>query len=91
METRKQIKRYILNNFLFSDDANMLADTTSLIGDKVVDSTGMLELIMYLEETFGISIADTEMIPENLDSVERISQYVAFKLDSTVDATAGGI
>ena len=57
----------------------MLNDDASLMEQGIVDSTGVLELIGFLERTFGISVADTETVPENLDSIARIVAYVQRK------------
>lgn len=79
MENAKLIRAYILENFLFSTDESRLRDEQSLIGSGTIDSTGILELILFLEQTFGIQVADEEMLPANLDSVARISAFVALK------------
>ncbi len=79
METAKLIRAYILENFLFSKDESALADGQPLIATGVIDSTGILELIAFLEERFGIHVADEEMLPANLDSVARIASFVARK------------
>ncbi len=73
------VKNFILKNYLFTDDAKALADDESLMQAGVMDSTGILELIMFLEENFGIKVADDEMVPSNLDSVTLIADYVARK------------
>jgi acyl carrier protein len=70
------IRGYILNNYLFSTDATALNDDVSLMETGVLDSTGILEIIMYLEDTFGMKVADEEMVPENLDSVANIVAFV---------------
>lgn len=79
MEHRRQIKQFILKNYLFTDDEKALADGDSLIKNGVIDSTGVLELIMFLEETFAVKIAEEEMIPANLDSIDAIGAFLATK------------
>ena len=79
MQPREQIRDFILKNYLFSTDEAALADDVSLMKTGIVDSTGVLELIMFLQERFGIEVADEEMIPENLDSVRSIVAFVASK------------
>lgn len=74
-----QIRKFILRNFLFSEDEAALSSTGSLIASGTIDSTGVLELIMFIEESFGIKVADEEMIPDNLDSVEKMVSYVRRK------------
>ena len=78
MSIQQQLKQFIVQNFYVSDPAE-IADDTLLVTTGVVDSTGMLEVIAYLEETFGISIADQEMTPENLESIERMAAFVTRK------------
>jgi len=79
MPLTSEIKLFILKNYLFTEDASALADDASLMQQGVIDSTGILELIMHLEETYGIKVADEEMVPENLDSVQSISLFVERK------------
>jgi acyl carrier protein len=75
-----QIKDFILKCFLFTDDPAALGDDQSLMSTGVLDSTGILELIHFVEETFGIKVADEEMLPENFDSVDAITAFVTRKL-----------
>jgi acyl carrier protein len=76
MSTRDQVRSFILTNYLFTDDAKALDDTASLMQGGTMDSTGILELIMFLEEKFGIKVADEEMVPANLDSVNNVVAFV---------------
>ena len=80
MDHRQQVRQFVLKNFLFTDDANALTDGDSLIGAGIVDSTGILELIGFLEETHGIRIAPEEMVPANFDSIDAISAFLARRL-----------
>jgi acyl carrier protein len=73
------IHRFVLENYLFTDDANQLGVDDSLLARGIVDSTGMLEIILFIEEQFGIKVADSEMVPENLDSVNRIAAFITGK------------
>ena len=75
----QRIQKFILENYLFTDDANALGVDDSLLGRGIVDSTGMLEIIMFIEEQLGITVMDEEMVPENLDSVSRIAAFVESK------------
>jgi acyl carrier protein len=79
MHDAELIRGYILKNFLFTDDTSALSDNTALIGDGVVDSTGILEVISFLEESFGIKIADEEMTPANFETVTAIAALVQRK------------
>ena len=80
MTRRQQIKQFILGNFLFTDDDNALADDTSLIQQGIVDSTGILELIMFLEETWSIKVPPEEMTPANFETVAAVDAYLGRKL-----------
>lgn len=73
------VREFIAENFLFRADAD-LDDDQSLLDSGVIDSTGVLEVIAFLEQTFGISIADDEIVPENLDSINNMTRYLASKL-----------
>lgn len=75
----KQIKDFILKSFLFTDDSAALGNDQSLMSTGVLDSTGILELINFVEETFGIKVSDEEMLPENFDSVDAVTAFVARK------------
>ena len=79
METTKsEIREFIVHNFLFGQD-NGLTDDASFLEQGIIDSTGVLELVMFVEEQFGIKIADEELLPENLDSVERLARFIESK------------
>ncbi len=73
------IRRYIFDNFLFDAKEDELQNDTSFLEQGIIDSTGVLELVEWLETEFGISVADEELIPENLDSVNSLSAYIARK------------
>lgn len=73
---RARVRAYILNNLLFSSNDADLPDAASLLERGIIDSTGVLEIIMFLEETFGISVQTSDMLPENFDSVDNIVRFV---------------
>jgi acyl carrier protein len=77
----RAVREFVTNNFLYGDGAS-LEDGTSFLESGTVDSTGMLELIMFLETTYQVKVAPEEMIPDNLDSVNRIANFLTRKLDS---------
>jgi acyl carrier protein len=79
MSTENKIRSYILENFLFTDAADSFADNDSFLERGIIDSTGVLELIFFVEEQFGIKVADKEMVPENFDSVDNIARFVQHK------------
>ena len=76
---KKKIREFIVENFLFGSDDG-LEDETSFLEGGIIDSTGILELVAYLEEEFGISVEDEELIPENLDSINNVVAYLQRKL-----------
>ena len=75
-----KVRDFIKDNFMFRDDRADLADTESLLDAGLIDSTGILELVAFIETEFSIQMADTDIVPENLDSVETIVRYVDGKL-----------
>ncbi len=79
MTTAMDIRNYILENFLFTTVSDTFLDDSSLLDQGLIDSTGILELVYFVEETFGIKIADREMVPENFDSVNNIARFVQQK------------
>ena len=79
MSVENKIRSYILENYLFTDDQDMLGSDDSFLQKNILDSTGMLEVIYFLEDEFGIKVQDDEMVPDNLDSVNRISAFLARK------------
>ena len=78
-ELHTRIRAYVLENYLFTEDEASLGLDESLLERGIVDSTGMLEIIMFIEDELGVQVADEEMIPENLDSVNRIAKFVSAK------------
>lgn len=74
-----QLRDFISSAYLFGDDSRMPSDGESLLETGVLDSTGVLELIEFLEDTFQISVEDSETVPENLGSIAGLTQYVLAK------------
>jgi acyl carrier protein len=75
----EQIRRYVAESFLYSDDGYGYPDEASFLEEGIVDSTGVLELVMFVEEQFGVSVADEDIVPDNFDSVTRLAAYVRRK------------
>ena len=73
------IRKFIFENFLFDADESALGNDDSFLEQGIIDSTGVLELVEWLEETFAFSVDDEELIPENLDSVNLLAAYIAGK------------
>ena len=78
-ELRAQLRQFIEDTFLMGTRAEPLADDASFLEHHVLDSTGFLELIAFLEETYAIKVADHEMVPENLDSLDSLVAFLARK------------
>jgi acyl carrier protein len=77
---RREIRQFILEAFLFGDESETFSDSDSFMTRGIVDSTGILELISFVEEKLGITVEDEEMIPSNLDSVDNLVGYIGRKL-----------
>jgi len=77
---RREIRQFILEAFLFGDESETFTDSDSFMTRGIVDSTGILELISFIEEKLGITVEDEEMIPSNLDSVDNLVGYIGRKL-----------
>lgn len=82
------IRAFIVDNFLFGSDSN-LKDDTSFLEEGIIDSTGVLELITFLEETYEITVDDEELIPENLDSINNVAAFLNKKMAGNSKAAAG--
>ena len=81
MEIIEKIRSFITTNFYTGDPAS-ISDDTSLLEQGIVDSTGVLEVIAFLEMDLGVQVEDSEITPENLDSIGRIASFVQKKLAS---------
>lgn len=79
MDIKGKIRNYILESFLFTTDQNAIKDNDSFLEKGFIDSTGILEVISFIEEQFKIKVKDDEMIPENLDSIDQIVAFVQRK------------
>lgn len=71
-----RVRDFIVENFLFGDTSVDLGSQVSLIENGIIDSTGVLELVAFIEEEFGVVFADADIVPANLDSIERIAAFV---------------
>ena len=76
MDSKDLIRGFIKSNFLFGSNDAKLSDDDSFFETGIIDSTGMLELVSFAETQFGIEVADTELIPENLDSINRLAGFI---------------
>jgi acyl carrier protein len=78
-DIKLKVRGFIVENFLFGQ-ANGLQEDTSFLEAGILDSTGVLEVVGFLEENFGIKVDDEELTPENLDSINGIGEFVARKM-----------
>ncbi len=78
-ESNSKVRDFIIENFLFGE-SNGLEDSTSFLEAGIIDSTGILEVVDFIEEEFSISVKDEELIPENLDSLKNINAFIENKL-----------
>jgi acyl carrier protein len=77
------VKKFIIDNFLFGDEEQLKSDT-DFFDKGIIDSTGVLELVSFIEETFEISVNDEELIPENLSSLRNIEVFLQKKISQRV-------
>jgi acyl carrier protein len=77
---KSELRAFVVNSFLFGDTTRQPDDDTSLIDAGIVDSTGILEMIEFLGEHFGVEVAETETVPENLGSIANLARFVVGKL-----------
>ncbi len=87
VDLRERVRRFIVDSFYVRDRAEV-ADEASLIASGLLDSTGVLELVTFLESEFGVVVAQDEMTPDNLETIERIANFVARKKRSGVRPAA---
>ena len=80
----QQVRSFIEDNYLFGD--KQIGDTDSLLDHGIIDSTAILELVLFLEETYGITVEDSELTPDNLDSIVNVSNYLRRKLNATAES-----
>jgi acyl carrier protein len=78
IDPKTQIRSFIEQNFLVAANTE-LKDDDSLLQLQIVDSTGFLELIHFIEDSFDVKVADEEMVPENLETIDNIAQFVSRK------------
>lgn len=77
-EIKRKTREFVVDNFLFGDD-NGLQESTSFLQEGIIDSTGILELVNFIEEEFHIQVQDDELLPENLDSLEKVTHFLEKK------------
>ena len=81
-ELKKELREYIVENFLFGDEETKFEDEESFMEKGILDSTGILDVILFIEENYGIKVEDDELVPENLDSINNLSKFISKKQNS---------
>ena len=81
-DIKEKIKVFIRNNFLLGDANKIINDEDSFLEKGIIDSTGVLELVGFIEETFSFRVEDEELIPDNLDSVNKLIVYIQSKTEN---------
>lgn len=85
----EELRQFILDNYLFGQTDSPFSDDTSFLESGIIDSTGLLELIAFVEQRYGFRLQDQEIVPDNLDSVEKLARFVQQKVPDLVLQTAG--
>jgi len=81
------VRDFVVENFLYGEDS-MLKENTSFLEEGIIDSTGILELIAFLEETYGLTIRDEEYVPENFDTLGNVARFLERKLSPVAGAAS---
>lgn len=84
MDTRSTIRSFLCENFYVAEP-EAFADDASLLEAGIIDSTGVLEVVAFLEEKFGVEVADDDLTPENLDTVDRLVEFVDRRMAGAAD------
>ena len=82
MDVRDKVRDYIIENFLFGDTTPLTSDTLSLLDEGIIDSVGVMEMVAFLEQDFGIGVEDDELVPANLDSIANLVAFVGRKTEA---------
>ncbi len=81
MEIKTQVREYVAKNLLFSDNGFEYDDDDSFLQEGIVDSVGVLELVLFVEEKFGVAVDDQDITPDNFDSVNKLAHYIQRHID----------
>ncbi|HET9131361.1 MAG TPA: acyl carrier protein, partial [Terriglobia bacterium] len=84
IEMKQELRKFVTENFMFAMEDVQLSDSDSLVDKGLIDSTGILELVSFLEEKYMIEIYDTELVQENLDSIDALSRFLETKMSTNV-------
>ncbi len=80
MEIQAKLRDYIAQNLLFSDNGYGYDDDDSFLEEGIVDSVGIMELVLFIEETYGLSVEDQDLTPDNFDSINKLAHYIGKRL-----------
>ncbi len=80
MPLNEELRQFVTDNFLFGNHSVRLADSDSFLDKGIIDSTGVLELVAFLEQRYGIQMRDHDLVPENLDSIDNLVRFVASRV-----------
>lgn len=73
---RQDLRQFVTENFLFGAGNRSFADSDSFLEQGIIDSTGVLELVLFLEQKYDIGVNDSELVPENLDSIDNLVRFI---------------
>ena len=76
MDIKTQIRDHIATNILYSDNGFEYGDDASFLEEGIVDSVGIMELVLFIEENFGLTVDDEDLTPDNFDSVDKLAEYI---------------
>ncbi len=77
---RQELRQFVIDNFLFGKNGDSFTDGDSFLEKGIIDSTGVLELVAFLQSKYGMTIQDQDLVPENLDSIENLVRFVETRI-----------
>lgn len=77
---QNDVRNFVIENFLFGEDPESLLNNDSFLETGIIDSTGVLELVAFVEDNYSVEVKDEELIPENLDSIDQLINFIESKL-----------
>jgi acyl carrier protein len=83
LDTKENLRNFIIENFMFGSEDASLDDDDSFLDEGIIDSTGVLEVVGFIEDEFGFEVSDDELVPENFDSLNKLLSYVNGKVQTT--------
>ncbi|MDA8326881.1 MAG: acyl carrier protein [Nitrospiraceae bacterium] len=80
MQIRTDIRDFLIENFLYGQDGGRLKEDVSLLETGLIDSTGILELVSFIEDKYGVTVNDNELVPDNFDSINKLAHFILKKI-----------